>query len=44
VLNLLELCAFDAPRVWTAADQALTAWLQSPEPLAAAYVAAHAQK
>lgn len=37
--GILEPCVFDAPRRWTAADRALTEWLQSRlAPLVAAYV------
>ena len=39
--GILEPCVFDAPRRWTDADRAITAWAQAQiAPLAAEYVAA----
>jgi len=45
LVGILEPCVFDAPRLWSAEDRALTAWLQQRlGPIAAAYVAAHAPR
>jgi GAF domain-containing protein len=43
--GIFEPCVFERPRAWTAADRALTAWLQERlGALAARYVADHAPR